>query len=93
MSKQLIYLFSFVLMLGLASNAYAELVIHWSLDESSGTTVFDSVGDNHGTLIGNAAWNLTGGVFGGAVLFEVPTTASASRPQPDRFRSATIRSH
>jgi len=64
--KKLIYLFSSVLVLGLASNAAAGLVAHWRLDEGSGTTVYDSSGNNHhGTLNGNPSW--VAGKIGGAL--------------------------
>jgi Concanavalin A-like lectin/glucanases superfamily len=32
------------------------LIAHWKLDEVSGTTAFDSVGSNDGTLVGSPAW-------------------------------------
>ena len=64
----LIYLLSFVLVLSVASNASAELVAHWGLDEDSGTTAFDSSGNgNDGTLIGGPQW--VAGKIGGALEF------------------------
>ena len=63
MCKKLICLFCFVLVLGLISDASAELVGHWTFDEGSGETAYDSSGKgNDGTLGGNAAWDE--GVYG-----------------------------
>ncbi len=44
------------------------LVAHWTFDEGSGTTAYDSTGVNHGTLAGNTAW--TTGQIGGALEFD-----------------------
>ena len=56
MSKKLIYLISFVLVLGVASSALANLVDHWKFDEGSGTTAFNTVaGGTDGTIDG-ATW-------------------------------------
>ncbi|MCH7558910.1 MAG: hypothetical protein IIB56_15865, partial [Planctomycetes bacterium] len=64
----LIYLISFVLVMGLISDASAELVAHWKLDEVSGTTAVDATGNGHdGTLIGNPQW--TDGYFAGGLKF------------------------
>ena len=65
MSKKLIYLVSFVLVLGFASNASSDLVAHWRLDDGSGTVATDTVGGNDGTLQGDATW--TAGWIGGAL--------------------------
>ena len=68
MSKKLIYLVSFVLVLGVAGNASADLVAHWAFDEGSGTTAFDSSGNgNNGTLQGDLKW--VTGKIGGALEF------------------------
>ncbi|MHC4569094.1 MAG: LamG domain-containing protein, partial [Planctomycetota bacterium] len=57
MSKKILALMSFVLVLGLAANASAGLVAHWKLDEGSGTTAVDATGNGHdGTLIGDPQW-------------------------------------
>ena len=32
------------------------LIAHWKLDETSGTTAYDSAGSNDGTLVGSPAW-------------------------------------
>jgi hypothetical protein len=68
MSKKLVYLNSFVLVLGVAGNASADLVAHWAFDEGSGTTAFDSSGNgNDGTLQGDPKW--VTGKIGGALEF------------------------
>jgi len=43
------------------------LIAHWTFDEGSGTTAYDSVGDNHGTIYG-AQW--TTGQIDGALSFD-----------------------
>jgi len=47
MCKKLIYLVSFVLVLSLPGNAPADLLVHWTLEEGSGTTVFDISGNGY----------------------------------------------
>jgi len=44
------------------------LVSHWMLDDGAGSTALDSVGNNHGTLQGDAAW--AEGYVGGAILLD-----------------------
>jgi len=56
MCRKLIYLVSFLLVLSIASNASADLVAYWKLDDGSGTTAKDSAGNNDGTLQGDATW-------------------------------------
>ena len=82
MSKKLIFLISFVLVLSLVltSGAWADLVGWWRLDDGSGTTAVDSSGaGNDGTLTGNPKW--TTGKVGGGLEFDggdfvtVPGTA------------------
>ena len=63
MRKKLIYLTSFVLVLGFAGRTPAGLVAHWTFDENSGTTVTDLVGGVVGNVT-NATW--TGGLFSGS---------------------------
>jgi len=65
MSKKLIYLISFVLVLSMAGITSADLVAHWRLDDGSGTTAADTVSNNDGTLQGNATWAV--GWIGGAL--------------------------
>ena len=45
-----------------------DLVGWWKLDETEGTTAFDSAGTNHGTLNGNPVW--TTGQITGALAFD-----------------------
>jgi len=69
MFKKLIYLISFVLVLGLANNASADLIGHWGFDEDSGNVAYDtSGGDNHGILRGDPQW--VEGLMGGALEFD-----------------------
>ena len=74
MSKKLIYLISFVLMLGLGLTSAAEaadpdLVGWWMFDESSGDTAYDSSDNgNDGTLNGDPQW--AAGYFNGALEFD-----------------------
>jgi len=70
MSKKIIILVSFVLVLGLAisvsEGADPSLIAWWRFEEGSGTTVFDSSGNGlDGTLVGGATW--TEGRIGGGI--------------------------
>jgi hypothetical protein len=47
--------------------ATSALVSHWTFDEGSGTTAYDSAGASHGTLSATGASFVPGGVLGGAV--------------------------
>jgi hypothetical protein len=68
MSKKIMYLVIFALVMGLVNSATAELVGHWRFDEGSGDAANDSSGNgNHGTLQGEPLW-VTGKV-GGALDF------------------------
>jgi len=72
MSKKLklIYLVSFVLVLGLVNSASADLVGHWKFDEGSGTIAYDSSGNgNDGTLQGDPQW-VAGMIGSGALSFD-----------------------
>ena len=65
----LIYLVCFVLVLGIAGNASADLVAHWSFDDGSGTIVKDVSGNgNDGTLQGDPQW--VAGKYGAALEFD-----------------------
>jgi hypothetical protein len=69
MSRELICLVSFVLVLSIAGNASADLVAHWKLDEGSGNTVYDSgTSGNNGTFEGDPRW--VAGYYGGALEFD-----------------------
>ena len=68
MSQKLSHAIVLVLVLSLASGAWANLVGHWKLDEGSGTTARDSSGNGYdGTLQGGPQW--VAGVIGGALKF------------------------
>jgi len=68
MFKKLICLCAFALILGTTGNISAELVVHWKLDETSGTTAFDSSENGYnGTLTGGPAW--VDGKIDGALEF------------------------
>jgi CotH protein/lamin tail-like protein/concanavalin A-like lectin/glucanase superfamily protein/chitobiase/beta-hexosaminidase-like protein len=45
-------------------------VSRWQLNETSGTTAYDSVGSNNGTLYGDPAWILTGVLGAGGIGYE-----------------------
>lgn len=69
MSRQLICLICFVLVLGATGNASAELVAYWTFDKGSGATAYDSSGNGHdGTLEGNPEW--ADGKLGGALQLD-----------------------
>ena len=74
MCKKLIYLTSFILVLGLALPSVVEardpdLVGWWKLDDGSGTVAVDSSGNGRdGTLEGDPQW--VTGVLGGALQFD-----------------------
>jgi hypothetical protein len=68
MSKKLMFLVIFALVIGLVNIAAAELVGHWRLDEGSGNIANDSSGNgNHGNLQGDPQW--VAGKVGGALNF------------------------
>jgi len=68
MSKKLIYLISFILVLSVPGSVFADLVGHWTLDDGSGTVAADSSGNgNDGTIVGNPTW--IPGVGGTALEF------------------------
>jgi hypothetical protein len=57
MCRKLICLLTFIVVLGTAGNAWAELVGYWRLDEGSGTIAYDSSGNGHdGTIEGDPQW-------------------------------------
>jgi hypothetical protein len=58
MCKKLIYLVSFILVLSMAGNATADLILHWKFDEGSGTTAHDSSGNGHDGTIEGATWTV-----------------------------------
>ncbi len=70
MCRKLIYLISFVFVLGLAAGiANAELVGYWKFDEGSGNTAYDlSNYTNDGTINGDPKW--VSGKIGAALEFD-----------------------
>jgi len=92
MCKKLIYLVSFVLVLGMGfspAHGQAGLVGYWRFDESSGTTAADSAGgDNDGTLSENVEWQSSDGKAGGALLFDGTNTAHVEFPTTGMSASA-----
>jgi plastocyanin len=62
-----------LLVLALAGAAEAaltdNLIVHWELDDASGTQAADSVGSNTGTLTNMAGTEWTTGKIGGALGF------------------------
>ncbi|MHC4487235.1 MAG: LamG-like jellyroll fold domain-containing protein [Planctomycetota bacterium] len=69
MSKKLIYLFSFVLVMAVVSDASADLVGYWKLDEGTGTTVADSSGAGHNGVFAEGTPEWVEGKFGKALKF------------------------
>jgi len=72
MSKKLIYLSSFILVLCivLTGTAKADLIGWWRFNEGSGDTASDSSGNGHdGTLLGTPEWVSGPQGFGGALAF------------------------
>jgi hypothetical protein len=72
MSKKLIYMISFVLVLGLvvlgiAKAADPDIIGWWKLDEGSEDTAIDSSGNGFDITLQNSMWE--DGLFGGAVHF------------------------
>ncbi|MHC4538081.1 MAG: LamG-like jellyroll fold domain-containing protein, partial [Planctomycetota bacterium] len=72
MCRKLNYLVPFVLLLSMAVNTSADLVVHWGFDEGSGTVVHDTSGNGHdGTINGTPQW--VPGIAGGAMHFDGST--------------------
>ena len=68
MSKKLMSLIVFALVIAFVNSAIAELVGHWRLDDGAGLIAVDSVGAHDGELTGPLTW--VEGVYGGALEFE-----------------------
>ena len=74
MSKKLIYVILFVLVLGLTTTSAGQdiaegLVAYWPLDDGGGATASDASGNEYdGTLNGGPVWGV--GMFGGALDFD-----------------------
>ena len=90
MCKKLTYSTSFALVLSVvlscaANAADPSLVGWWRLDESSGTTAYDSSGKgNNGTLHGNPQWET--GMIGGALHFDDASSDYVEIPFSEHLR-------
>ena len=72
MFRKSISIVCFAMMLCAAGTASAELVLHWALEEGSGTTATDSSGNgNDGTFFGAPEW--VEGRLGGGLHFRGDT--------------------
>jgi len=91
MCRKLLFLASFVLVLGLTLTgpARADLVAWWMFDDGSGTTALDSSGNgNNGTLTGDPQW--VAGQLGGALDFSGTNSRVTAPHIPLDNRSFTI---
>ena len=59
------------------------LVAHWGLDETEGAVACDCVGDCDAMVMGGAAWQPDGGVFGGALAFDGVDDCIVTDPVPE----------
>jgi carbonic anhydrase/acetyltransferase-like protein (isoleucine patch superfamily) len=78
-----------------ASNTYdytSGLISYWKCDETSGTSIADSIGSNTGTLSGSVTLATSSGVSGGALSFTSGsmTVASSSSLNTTSFADRTI---
>jgi len=91
MSKKCFWLATFVLLLSLGGTASAELMVHWRLDEGSGTTVYDSSGNGcDGTFNGEPQW-VAGHLSAGALQFDgVDDFVVYSMPETQDLDAFTI---
>jgi hypothetical protein len=70
MSKRLTCLIAFVLVVSIGSGASADLLVHWRLDEGSGTIATDTSGNGYdGTFTGDPQW-VAGHDSAGALHFD-----------------------
>ena len=61
MFTRIFCLTSLVIMLAMASTNRAELIGHWTLDETTGTTAIDTSGrEHHGTYVDNPGLDIAG---------------------------------
>ena len=56
----------------MTSFSHGSLILHWTLDDASGTTAADSSGNGYdgGYLVGTPSWTATGGPSGGFASFD-----------------------
>ena len=90
MFKAPIYLTLIVLVASLTGSASAEVLVHWTFDEGSGTTVFDMSGNGRdGDFMGNPQW--VTGKFGGALEFNGSTDYVVyNMPAAQNFANFTV---
>ena len=70
MYKKLTFLIISILIIGMASSAYADLVGWWRFNEGTGSTCIDSSGNGHnGTVLGTPQWASGPEGFGPALVF------------------------
>ena len=91
MSKRLTCLIAFVLLVSIGSGASADLLVHWRLDEGSGTIAADSSGNGYdGTFNGDPQW-VAGHDSAGALHFDgVDDYVSHSLPGDQTYAAFTI---
>jgi hypothetical protein len=65
------------------------LVGWWKLDEASGTTAFDSIGTNNGTVYGGATWT-TNGKINGALSFDGTNDYVNCGSGPSNYDNVTV---
>jgi hypothetical protein len=71
MCRKFFLLASMVLVIGMTSNASADLVAHWKFDEGSGTSVHEEIGDVNDVITyksGPVTWATPGGIPGRPLL-------------------------
>ncbi len=70
--KNINYIFLFFLFSNICTAQVdaTSLLSHWTLDESNGSKVSDSVGNNQGALVNSPIWQPTQGHFDGALEFD-----------------------
>ena len=91
MSKRLICLIAFVLVMSIGNGVSAGLLVHWRLDEGSGTIAADTSGNGHdGTFTGEPQW-VAGQKSTGALHFDgVDDFVSNVLPADQTYAAFTI---
>ncbi len=65
-------------------------VAHWKFDENTGTTAFDSMGPNNGTLFNSPSWSPYGGQIGGAISLTGGTNQVVRVPRTPYLEPSAI---